>query len=69
MSVEDGQPQWVSGTEAARVLACAPRQVPKLASKGFLTVRRLPGCDPRYLRSDVDRLASQATQPANVSPR
>lgn len=68
MSVDSSHQQWISGADAARLLGCAPRQVPKLASKGFLTVRRLPGCDPRYLRSDVDRLACQATQPASVEP-
>jgi hypothetical protein len=58
---------WGSAVEAASLLACDPKQVPKLASKGFITVRRLPGCDPRYLMSDVKRLASQATVPATIT--
>ena len=60
--------QWTSGAGAARMLGCSPRQVPKLASKGLLTVRRLPGCDARYLLSDVTKLASLATLPATNSP-
>jgi hypothetical protein len=57
---------WLSGTEAARRLGCSPRQVPKLAARGLLTVRHLPGCDPRYLLSDVDQLAAEAIVPASV---
>jgi hypothetical protein len=57
---------WLSGTEAARRLGCAPRQVSKLAARGLLTVRHLPGCDPRYRLSDVDRLAAEAIVPASV---
>ena len=69
MSSDDDQSTWGSAVEAARVLACDPKQVPKLAAKGFITVRRLPGCDPRYLMSDVERLASQATVPATFRSR
>ena len=52
---------WVSSIEAAGRLGCIPKQVPRLAAKGFITVRRLPGCDPRYLLSDIERLATRAT--------
>jgi len=69
MSFDDDRNTWGSAVEAARVLACDPKQVPKLAAKGFITVRRLPGCDPRYLISDVERLASQATVPATFKSR
>lgn len=61
MSTADEQ-EWVSGTQAGKHLACAPRQLPKLAAKGLITVRRIPGCAPRYLLADVNRLANQATQ-------
>ena len=67
MTSDSDKPEWVSGAEAGRRLACDPKQVPKLAAKGLLTVRRLPGCAPRYLRCDVDRLASEATVPASVN--
>ena len=65
MSSASNLSEWVSGTQAAALLGCVPKQVPKLAAKGFITVRRLPGCDPRYLLSDIERLANQATTPAN----
>lgn len=61
MSSKETQ-KWVSGVHAGKRLACTPRQLPKLAAKGLITVRRIPGCAPRYLLADVDRLASQATQ-------
>jgi len=51
---------------AARILGCPPKQVPLLAAKGLITVRRLPGCDPRYLLSDVRRLSAQYTTPAKA---
>ena len=66
MSSEMANEIYVSGAKAARLLGCPLKQVPNLAAKGFLTVRRLPGCDPRYLLFDVQRLASQCTQPASV---
>ena len=66
MSPERANETYVSGARSARVLGCPPKQVPVLAARGFLTVRHLPGCDPRYLLSDVQRLASQYTQPASA---
>jgi hypothetical protein len=57
---------WLSAAEAARRLGCVPKQVPNLAARGLLTVRNLPGCDPRYLLSDVDRLAAEAIVPASI---
>lgn len=65
MSSETVDEAYVSGVKAARLLGCPLKQVPNLAAKGFLTVRRLPGCDPRYLLSDVQQLASQCTHPAS----
>jgi len=64
MPPDNANAEYVSGAKAARLLGCPLKQVPNLAAKGFLTVRRLPGCDPRYLLSDVQRLASQYTQTA-----
>jgi hypothetical protein len=68
MDSHEASDQWVSATEASRRVCCNPKQVAKLASEGFLTVRRLPGCDPRYLLADVVRLVSESTQCANASP-
>jgi hypothetical protein len=66
MSAETTSDDFISAVKAARLLGCPIKQVPSLAAKGLLTVRRLPGCDPRYLLSNVQRLARQCTQPANV---
>ncbi len=49
---------------AAKHLGCSPSAVSRLAQAGHITVRRLPGCDPRYLVSDLERLARESTRPA-----
>ena len=56
--------EWVSAAEAARILGSGPRNASRLAREGFLTERRLPGCDARYLLADVHGLAAMATLPA-----
>lgn len=58
--------QYGSATEVGRLLECDPKQVPRLASKGLITVRRLPGCAPRYLLADAERLAAETTRPASA---
>jgi len=69
MRSEEVKARWVSGKEAAHVLGCPPKQVPRLADRGLLTVRRLPGCDPRYLLADVEHLAAQATMTRTTEGR
>jgi hypothetical protein len=64
MQAEYVEDEWASAAEAARVLGIPPKNIRRLASQGFLTARRLPGCDARYLLSDVRRLAESATAPA-----
>ena len=46
MSKEEDHPEYVSAAEAGRRLACDPKQVRKLAAKGLITVRSLPGVRP-----------------------
>ena len=65
MSPKIFEEDYVSSAKAARLLGCNTKRVPNLAANGFLTVRRLPGCDPRYLLSDVRRLAIEWTVPAS----
>jgi|GEM_PF-2993012 len=60
----EAKKEWVSAVEAGRILGCPARKIPQFAKDGLVTVRRLPGCDPRYLLADVERLASQSTEPA-----
>ena len=57
---------WCSAAEAARMLGCPPKQIPKLAARGLLTVRTLPGCAPRYAREDVVRLADATTRNSDL---
>jgi hypothetical protein len=56
--------QCLSAQQESQVLGCTPRQVPRLASKGVLTVHCLFGCDPRYLPADLECLADSATEVA-----
>ena len=67
MNSREGHLSWISATAAARLLGCTPPQIPRLARRGLISVRRLPGCDPRYLRTDVEDLAREATTAATSS--
>lgn len=53
---------WISGREAARILGIDNHHVPRLAGQGLITTRSIPGCKPRYLRSDVKELAARSTK-------
>ncbi len=64
MNEHEEDSQWVSRATAAKHLGCNPHAVSKLAQAGHVTVRRLPGCDPRYLLSDLERLAQESTRTA-----
>jgi hypothetical protein len=62
MGLDDRQADWCTAVLAAQMLGGIPsRQIPRLAARGLITVRRVPGCPPRYLRSDVERLAVEST--------
>jgi hypothetical protein len=59
-------PVWISSSEAARIIGINPRYIPDLARQGKLTQRRVPGISalPRYLRSDVEKIARESIIPA-----
>ena len=59
--------EWVTATQASKVLGCPFQAIRRLAAGGHLTSRRLPGCDPLYLAADVARLAEVSTRPATKS--
>jgi len=62
--------EWLSAREAAGILGCDQRRLPRLASMGLLTAKRVPLAWPRYLRSDVERLAQDSITPASAcAPR
>jgi hypothetical protein len=56
--------EWVTAKTAAKWLACPSSAVRRLARTGHITMRALPSCDPKFLASDVRRLARESTRPA-----
>jgi hypothetical protein len=65
-TTENGE-QWISRVKAARRLGCQPRAILCLARAGHLTSRKLPGCNPLYLVTDIDRLARESTRAVTPS--
>src|SRR4051794_27294727 len=63
---QDGS-DWITANEAAAVLGCSNKKLPLLARKGLIAVRRIPCCNPRYLRADAERLVRESTTPATPS--
>jgi hypothetical protein len=58
---------WLSGADASRVIGCAEWQIPKLARRGHLSVKQLPGVGrARYLRADCERLAKLIVRKATT---
>jgi hypothetical protein len=54
---------WLNARQAAKLLECEPRQVPKLAALGLIGVRELPGVKARFRRADVEALARDSVKP------
>lgn len=65
--IENVSEEWIGSAEAAQILSIEARKVSELAKRGLLVRRLIPGSLPKYLRSDVERLAREATKPATVS--
>jgi hypothetical protein len=57
-------PEWGLAVAAARMVGCPPRQIRNLARNGLISVRHIPGCEPRYSLADAERLARQYTRVA-----
>jgi hypothetical protein len=49
---------WISMAEAARLAAISKDTLSRLEQRGLLTVRRIPGTRPKYLRSSVEALVA-----------
>jgi hypothetical protein len=64
MSIGKCREIWISRVEAAERLGCPANQVPRLAAQGFISTRRLPGCDPKYGLEDIERLCRASTTKA-----
>jgi hypothetical protein len=52
--------------EAAEILGVSIEQIRGLVTRGHLGVYRLPGCRPKYLRSEVEALARRSFRPATA---
>lgn len=62
-SVAVQNPQFVTGTDARRMLGgIGYRAFETLVRGGHVKPYLLPGLPPRYSRSDVERLAREATE-------
>ena len=61
------QKEWIYATEAAPILGTDMQAVIRLAKRGLITTRRIPGTKARYLRTDVERLAAEYTTPGAVA--
>jgi len=56
--------EWLSLSEAGRRLGGSPQTVRRLAQRRQLTLRQIPGCNPRVPASEVEKLATQHTSQA-----
>jgi hypothetical protein len=60
--VEVAGRRWVNASQAARLLGgVGARYIKLLSDKGLIGVRKLPGARVTYDRSDIERLAQEAT--------
>ena len=60
---------WVSFSEAQRLLHLSREAVERIADRGLIGTRRIPGCRRFFLRSDIIALAESSTKPATVEPQ
>jgi hypothetical protein len=57
--------EWVPGPVAAGLLGLkSVKGVRRLAERGFIGVRQVPGGHPRYSRPDTIRVVQESTRPA-----
>ncbi|MGO9111950.1 MAG: hypothetical protein ACLP9L_22215 [Thermoguttaceae bacterium] len=56
--------EWVSLAAAGRKIGASAHTVKRLAERGQLTIRTLPGCRARVPAAEVDQLAAEHTQKA-----
>lgn len=61
--MESGQ-EWVLA-KVGESAGCTSDEIRNAARLGLVSVRRMPGCDPRYLLSDIERLVKASTKLAS----
>jgi hypothetical protein len=60
--------KWIKGNQAAQLLGIGPKALKRLAAARRVTVRHVAGSHPKYLLSDVERLARASTTPVELHP-
>jgi hypothetical protein len=60
------KPEWIGPKQVAEILGLQAKNIPRLAAKGVITTRPLPGVRAIYLKSDVERLAVESIRPATA---
>jgi len=57
---------WITASAGARIFGDVdPRVVQRLAQRGLIRQRELPGTRSRFSRADIEQLATQSLSPAN----
>lgn len=60
---------WISGAEAARVLAISPRALTRVVERTGIRTRSIPGTFTRYHAGDVQRVARESVSvPTDAAP-
>jgi predicted site-specific integrase-resolvase len=59
--------QWVSFAAAAKMVGVSPQCIARIARKGHLTVKELPGGKPKVLVDEVGALVQRSIRPATVA--
>ena len=60
----DSSPTMITLREARQVLGVCGRSIHRLADRGLIGRRRLPGGPAQFVRDDVERVAAGAFTPA-----
>ena len=58
---------WVSLPEAQEILCASRKTVSRLASRGLIGTRQLPGCRASFSRADILALMESYTRPATAA--
>jgi hypothetical protein len=63
----DGK-EWISAAQACAILGLPPRDraIYRMIKSRVITCWCLPGCHPRLLRADVERIAQSMIVPADA---
>jgi hypothetical protein len=57
--------EWVTAKEGSALLGVSRLILTRLADRRLISRRCVPGCKPRYLRSDIERLSARSIEAAS----